>query len=83
MPNPSGNLALSPLMVELLLSEIESVAIGRTQEELAAILKEASPQVLAKLITDMQLSAKRSKLMMASAIFSDKTLRFKNSIGIP
>lgn len=74
--NPIGNLILSPILVQLLLSQIETAAAGHTKEEISAVIRNVDAKVLSHLVSSIKATRFRNEVNLASAIFSQRNMGY-------
>ncbi|XP_037036325.1 plasminogen activator inhibitor 1-like isoform X1 [Bradysia coprophila] len=72
--NPIGNLILCPLLVQLILSQIEVAAVGNTKDEIRTVIRNVDPKLLARLVYGIKSTKFRNEINLASAIFSSRNM---------
>ncbi|KAJ6631755.1 Serpin I2 [Pseudolycoriella hygida] len=77
--NPIGNLIICPILVQLLLSQIETAAAGNTKEEISSVIRNVDPRLLSNLVHSIKATRYRNELNLASAIFSARQIRLNNT----
>lgn len=65
---------LCPILVQLLLSQIETAAVGQTKEEISTVIRNADAKFLSQLVSGIRTTRYRNEISLASAIFSSRQI---------
>lgn len=80
IPSVIGNLIISPIQPQLLLSLLRTAAAGLTEQEIAETIGEIDPRVITELVSQLKHDASsHTELGIANAIFADDNFHLNNS----
>lgn len=80
IPSAIGNLVISPIQPQLLLSLLRTAAAGLTEQEIAEAIGELDSRVITELVSQLKHdTSSHTELGIANAIFADDNFQLNNS----
>lgn len=67
---------LCPILVALLLSQLQSAAIDQTKDELTKLIGNLDPYIIDRLISDLSTTSHRNELILATSILAGEGIRY-------